>query len=117
MHSSAYGLRLRSTDKHDLHVRWIKTWFGDHAFSAAGPMYWNSLPFLHSFIPAISIAPLQVHYNSEALPTTAQILYRNFRLQHGYFIGASVLRVADSIDSFKTGLQTYLFSRAYSAVS
>src|SRR6218665_3453150 len=32
----------------------------------------------HSFIPAISIAPLQVLYYSEALPTTAQILYRSF---------------------------------------
>src|SRR6218665_2077071 len=34
--------------------------------------------FIHSFIPAISIAPLQVLYYSEALPTTAQILYRSF---------------------------------------
>ena len=32
----------------------------------------------HSFIPAISIAPLQVPYYSEALPTTARILYRSF---------------------------------------
>ena len=31
-----------------------------------------------SFIPAISIAPLQVLYYSEALPTTARILYRSF---------------------------------------
>src|SRR6218665_2692229 len=30
------------------------------------------------FIPAISIAPLQVLYYSEALPTTARILYRSF---------------------------------------
>ena len=28
---------------------------------------------IHSFIPAISIAPLQVLYYSEALPTTARI--------------------------------------------
>ena len=28
----------------------------------------------HSFIPDISIAPFQVHYYSEALPTTALIL-------------------------------------------
>src|SRR6218665_724857 len=69
-YSSASGLRLRSTDKHDLRVRWMKTRFGDCAFSAAGPSYWNSLP--------------------------------------------SVLH--DSVDSFKTGLQTYLFSRAYFAV-
>src|SRR6218665_3386334 len=34
--------------------------------------------FIHSFILAISIAPLQVHYYSEALLTTARILYRSF---------------------------------------
>ena len=34
--------------------------------------------FIHSFIPAISIVPLQVLYYSEALPTTARILYRSF---------------------------------------
>src|SRR6218665_1875341 len=34
--------------------------------------------FIHSFVPAISIAPLQVLYYSEALPTTARILYRSF---------------------------------------
>src|SRR6218665_3971888 len=34
--------------------------------------------FIHSFILAISIAPLQVLYHSEALPTTARILYRSF---------------------------------------
>src|SRR6218665_2198214 len=34
--------------------------------------------FIHSFISAISIAPLQVLYHSEALPTTARILYRSF---------------------------------------
>ena len=33
---------------------------------------------IHSFILAISIAPLQVLYYSEALPTTARILYRSF---------------------------------------
>src|SRR6218665_836418 len=33
---------------------------------------------IHSFIPAISIAPIQVLYYSEALPTTARILYRSF---------------------------------------
>src|SRR6218665_831202 len=36
------------------------------------------IPFIHSFISAISIAPLQVLYYSEALPTTARILYRSF---------------------------------------
>src|SRR6218665_288719 len=35
--------------------------------------------FIHSFIhSAISIAPLQVLYHSEALPTTSRILYRSF---------------------------------------
>src|SRR6218665_814103 len=32
----------------------------------------------HTFIPTISIAPLQVFYYSEALPTAARILYRSF---------------------------------------
>src|SRR6218665_1781226 len=72
-HSSASGLRLRSTDKCDLLVRRMKTRFGDRAFSAAGPRCWNKLP--------------------------------------------AALRAASSIDSFKTGLKTYLFSKAYSAVS
>src|SRR6218665_1996933 len=38
------------------------------------------LYLIHSFIPAISIAPLQVFYYLEALPTTARIglLYRSF---------------------------------------
>ena len=35
--------------------------------------------FIHSFIHSdISIAPLQALYYSEALPTTARILYRSF---------------------------------------
>src|SRR6218665_3697679 len=34
--------------------------------------------FIHSFILAISIAPLQVLYHSEVLPTTARTLYRSF---------------------------------------
>jgi len=34
--------------------------------------------FIHTFIQAISIALLQVHYHSEALPT-----------QHGYCVGVS----------------------------
>jgi len=34
--------------------------------------------FIHSFILAIYKAPLQVHYYSEALSTTALILYRSF---------------------------------------
>jgi len=32
--------------------------------------------FIHSSIPDISIAPLQIHYNSEALLITALILCR-----------------------------------------
>src|SRR6218665_1898070 len=72
-HSSASGLRLRSTDKCDLLVRRMKTRFGDRAFSAAGPRCWNKL--------------------------------------------SAALRAANLIDSFKTGLKTYLLSKAYSAVS
>ena len=37
---------------------------------------------IHSFIPVNSIAPLQVLYHSEALPTTARILYRSFTPKH-----------------------------------
>jgi len=33
--------------------------------------------FIHSLIPDVSIAPLQVHYYSEALLTTASILCRS----------------------------------------
>src|SRR6218665_2760617 len=36
---------------------------------------------IHSFIPAISIVPLQVLYCSGALPTTARILYQSFTLK------------------------------------
>jgi len=38
----------------------------------------HGLVIIHSFILAISIVPLQVYYYSEALPTTARILYRSF---------------------------------------
>src|SRR6218665_3754606 len=34
--------------------------------------------FTYSFIQTISIAPLQVHYYTEALPVTARILNRSF---------------------------------------
>src|SRR6218665_268311 len=34
--------------------------------------------FIHSFVKVTSILPLQVHYYSEALPTTARILHRSF---------------------------------------
>src|SRR6218665_3060484 len=62
MHSS-------STDNCNLHVRRMKTRFGNRAFSTAGPRCWNRLP--------------------------------------------AALRTAGSIDSFKTGLRTYLFRIAY----
>src|SRR6218665_400227 len=39
---------------------------------------WFKLSNIHSFIQTISIAPLQVHFYSEALPT-----------QHGYCVGVS----------------------------
>ena len=41
----------------------------------------------HSFIPDISIAPFQVHYYSEALPTTALLLCRS---QHTEALQATV---------------------------
>src|SRR6218665_2956156 len=40
--------------------------------------------FIHS---AISIAPLQVLYYSQALPTTARILYRSFTPKHTATVG------------------------------
>lgn len=43
-HSSAAGLRLRSSERSDLRVRRMRTCFGDRAFSVAGPRCWNSLP-------------------------------------------------------------------------
>src|SRR6218665_1236504 len=48
---------------------------------------------VHSFIPAISIAPLQVLYYSEALPTTARMLYRSFTPKR---IGNCRLKAIDS---------------------
>ena len=38
----------------------------------------NGRSFIHSFIQAISIAPLQVQHYSKALPTTARILCQSF---------------------------------------
>src|SRR6218665_3692012 len=35
-------------------------------------------PLIHSFIQAIIIAPLQVHYYSRDAPDTTRILYRSF---------------------------------------
>src|SRR6218665_1177988 len=48
--------------------------------AACAVMYCNCSLYntIYSFFQAISIAPLQVHYYSEALPT-----------EHGYFIGVS----------------------------
>src|SRR6218665_1347927 len=58
-----------------------------HAYQIIEPQFWDdwikgSVGVIHSFILAISIAPLQVLYYSEALPTTAWILYRSFTLKH-----------------------------------
>src|SRR6218665_2732839 len=47
----------------------------------------KGLEVIHSFIPDISIAPLQVHYYSEALPATALILCRS---QHAKVLHAIV---------------------------
>src|SRR6218665_3351090 len=41
-------------------------------------IYCTVVVTIHSFILAISIAPLQVLYHSEAFPTTARILYLSF---------------------------------------
>src|SRR6218665_1459416 len=56
--------------------------------------------FLPSFIPAISIAPLQVHYYSEAL-----------RLQHGYCIRVS-RRSAQATAGKGRAQGTYVAARA-----
>jgi len=42
----------------------------------------HPIHILHSFILAIFIAPLQVLYYSEELPTTSRILYRSFMPKH-----------------------------------
>ena len=45
--------------------------------------FWDPVNLtFHSFILAISIAPFQVLYHSEALPTTARILSRSFTPKH-----------------------------------
>ena len=59
-----------------------------------------SLFLIHSFTLAISIAPLQVHYYSEALPT-----------QHGYFVGVS-RRSATGNCEWRTCLGPYVLARA-----
>ena len=46
-HFFASGLRLRSLEGTYLRVRWMRTNFGDRAFSAAGSRCWNSLPSVH----------------------------------------------------------------------
>src|SRR6218665_3027797 len=87
------SLSFRLSEESLLHVPFARTsTVEQRAFLVVGPSIWNDLPLSlrslprtlsqafpsHSFIPAISIAPLQVLYHSEALPTTAQILYRSF---------------------------------------
>src|SRR6218665_2941555 len=55
-----------------------------------------------SFIPAISIAPLQVLYYSEALPTTARILYRLTPSLGRTYIGVrSYSRVSNGQDVYR----------------
>ena len=63
-------------------TRIISKWM---SFNSLCIKFWNlikknfpKLILIHSFILAISIVPLQVLYHSEALPTTARILYRSF---------------------------------------
>src|SRR6218665_2061929 len=41
-----------------------------------------SASFIHSFILDISIAPLQVHYHSEALPTVSELTCRSATGNH-----------------------------------
>src|SRR6218665_681918 len=48
----------------------------------AWPVNVKHMQFIHLFIPAISISPLQVLYHSEAFPTTAWILYWSFTPKH-----------------------------------
>ena len=57
--------------------------YSSQKFAVVDPVSWNCLPFkieselislLPYFFPDISIAPLQFHYYSEALPATALIL-------------------------------------------
>src|SRR6218665_392391 len=57
----------------------------------------------HSFIPAISIAPLQVHYYSEALPTTARILYRSFTPKRLYPVSSADLLITRRVKFFTSG--------------
>jgi|SRR6218665_367020 len=58
------------------------------------------LQMVHSFIQAISTAPLQVHYYSEALPT-----------QHGYCVGFHA-EVPEAIASEGLALGPYVAARA-----
>src|SRR6218665_856049 len=54
---------------------------GEHGWIFLWIRHWElaCIIFIHSFIPAISIAPLQVLYTAEAFPC----------IQHGYCIGVS----------------------------
>src|SRR6218665_1867623 len=66
-------------------IVYFGTRFNDHNTSFLHPRHINCYHlFIHSFIhSAISIAPLQVLYYSEALPTTARIMYRSFTVGKG----------------------------------
>src|SRR6218665_1913566 len=69
-HSSASGLRLRSLGRTDLSVRRMRTHFGDRAFSAAGPLCWNSLPPVIRFADSVNSfkAQLKTHLFAKAYP-------------------------------------------------
>src|SRR6218665_3541747 len=54
-----------------VHLHWKRALSGGIAY------LWKRNSFIHLFIQAISIAPLLLHYYSEAHPTTAMILCRS----------------------------------------
>ena len=54
--------------------------------TAGGELEWRG--WVHSFILAISIAPLQVLYYSEALPTTARIQSAQTTVAQGSYVAA-----------------------------
>src|SRR6218665_1109162 len=69
-HSFASGLRLRSLERTDLRVRRMRTHFSNHAFSAAGPRCWNSLPPVIRFADSVDSfkAQLKTHLFAKAYP-------------------------------------------------
>src|SRR6218665_1252418 len=69
-HSFASGLRLQSLERTDLRVRRMRTHFSNHAFSAAGPRCWNSLPPVIRFADSVDSfkAQLKTHLFAKAYP-------------------------------------------------